>query len=124
MQKAPLSPRLLIAAGLAAVGLFGGILCESSMDNTPEALQTEMFLAEAVQAPVSIPTAIPDSDKYTLFYDGTKLIVYDASGTSVYQQTAPILDMLSEADKTELEREGLVFFSRSEVIEMLYYLNS
>lgn len=124
MRKALLSPRALIVTGLAAVGLFGSILCGSSVDNTLEALQTETSFTEATNIPENDPTAIPDSEQYTLFYDGTRLVVYDAFGTCVYQQTAPILDMLSKADKTELEREGLVFFSRSDVIEMLYYLNS
>lgn len=67
---------------------------------------------------------LPASDYYTLRLENGKITVYSANGTLLYAEADFSPKALSERDKAELERDGLIVTARSEVIELLTYLKS
>lgn len=75
------------------------------------------------ESDIASPSELPLSEYYVLRTDGTSLLLYDAAERLIYKQTLTH-SMLSENDKKELERDGIRLASRSEVLEMLSYLNS
>lgn len=67
---------------------------------------------------------LPDCAFYTLRLQGETLTVYGDQNRPLYRISSFSNAMLSEKDITELERDGLRLTSRSEVLELLAYLES
>ena len=67
---------------------------------------------------------LPDCAFYTLRLQGETFTVYNDQNQPIYRISGFSDAMLSEEDITELERDGLKLTSRSEVLELLAYLES
>lgn len=88
--------------------------------NEPLAVVTDTDNVPAVTSLADLP----DCAFYTLRLQGETLTVYGDQNRPLYRISSFSNAMLSEKDITELERDGLRLTSRSEVLELLAYLES
>ncbi len=110
-------------AAIIALGAAVFLSCEHLIRYEAHSVKTDETVREPDTALLSKLTELPQSEHYVLRTDGTSLLVYDAEERLIYKQPLAYV-LLSEKDKKELERDGLRLTSRSDVLEMLYYLSS
>lgn len=67
---------------------------------------------------------IPYSENYVLKLENNFISVYGNSGERIYSEPITHSQMLSHNDIIELEQHGMYFSDRSQLIEILNYLNS
>lgn len=93
-------------------------------EKVPSEKNTDAVESTANASRVTDLSDLPYSDYYTLRLENGKIRLYGADGTEIYCENDFSPDALSARDKAELERDGLVLASRSDVIEILTYLKS
>ncbi len=67
---------------------------------------------------------IPYAESYLLNLENNDIYVYSNSGELIYTESLSHSEMLSPNDIIELEQHGMFFSDRSQLIEILNYLNS
>lgn len=67
---------------------------------------------------------IPYAESYLLNLENNNVFVYNNSGELIYTEPLSYPEMLSPNDIIELEQHGMFFSDRSQLIEILNYLNS
>ena len=80
--------------------------------------------SEPVSETAISPEALPISKKYVLKLVGEHICVYDNENKLIFKDMSGCISSLSSKDIYELERDGIVYTVRSEIIEILNYLKS
>lgn len=112
---------LFVSAACAALYVWTeSFVAYEEVPNEPLAVVTDTDNVPAVTSLADLP----DCAFYTLRLQGETLTVYGDQNRPLYRISSFSNAMLSEKDITELERDGLRLTSRSEVLELLAYLES
>ena len=112
---------LSVSAACAALYVWTeSFVAYEEVPNEPLAVVTDTDNVPAVTSLADLP----DCAFYTLRLQGETLTVYGNQNRPLYRISSFSNAMLSEKDITELERDGLRLTSRSEVLELLAYLES
>ena len=112
---------LSVSAACAALYVWTeSFVAYEEVPNEPLAVVTDTDNVPAVTSLADLP----DCAFYTLRLQGETLTVYGDQNRPLYRISSFSNAMLSEKDITELERDGLRLTSRSEVLELLAYLES
>ena len=110
-----------VSAACAALYVWTeSFVAYEEVPNEPLAVVTDTDNVPAVTSLADLP----DCAFYTLRLQGETLTVYGDQNRPLYRISSFSNAMLSEKDITELERDGLRLTSRSEVLELLAYLES
>lgn len=66
---------------------------------------------------------IPLSSNYKMTLEGNFIMVYDENHTPVYKSELKSLSNFTESDRKQLQRDGIYYTVRSELVEDLIYIN-
>ena len=72
----------------------------------------------------SNPENIPYSIGYDMYLKNGYLFVFNSESVPVYRSKTNIISGFTEKDIEQLERNGIHYFARSELIEILNYIGS
>ena len=126
MFKKYIAVSVFVAASVFLVCSFFYINAERLIKYESKTVKhdTEQSFADALVSVAGVPEDIPLSEKYRMYMESNCIIIRDNDGNTVYKTEITDISAFTEKDIKQLDTDGRVYTSRSELIEVLNYILS